>query len=165
MEFLKTLKDKAPEYDSVYEELITRFTVVQGGRAGTAADGASWEQGKYFSTKYEIYMYALLLGLKSDYRLPFAPNTDKTKFIEIKSWQPSDLADYIIMAVIAKSNIDLTAIEDYEDKDVEKQILSLKKLMEEYANGGFDKIRAKFESSATFFDNNDNCFLDLMDEI
>jgi hypothetical protein len=165
MEFLKRIKDRAPEYDLAYEDLITRFTVVQGGRAGTSSESASWEQGKYFATKYEIYMYAVLLGLKSDYRLSLEPGIKRSKFIEIKSWQPSDLAEYIIMGVISKSKIDFNELEDKDDKEVEEEILSLKKLMEEYANGGFDKIRAKLESSPTFFDNNDNCFIDLLEEM
>ncbi len=163
MELLKKIKDRAPEYDAVHEELITKFTLVQGGRAGTASEGTAWEQGKYFSTKYEIYMYAALLGLKNNYRVPIDSNAKKEKFIEIKSWQPSDLADYVIMSVFAKSNIDFNELENKDDKEVEKEILNLRKLMEEYANGGFDKIRAKLESEPEFFDNNDNCFIDLLD--
>lgn len=164
MELLKKIKDKAPEYDSANEDLITKFTVMQGGRAGTAGEGTAWEQGKHFSTKYEIYMYATLLGLKNDYRLALKPNTDKTKFIEIKSWQPTDLAEYIIMGVFSKSKIDFSEMETKEDKEIEKEILNFKKLLEEFANGGFDKIRAKLEASPSFFDNNDNCFIDLLDE-
>ena len=163
MELLKKIKDRAPEYDATHEDLITKFTLVQGGRAGTAGESTAWEQGKYFSTKYEIYMYAALLGLKSGYRLAINPNTKKEKFIEIKSWQPADLADYVIMSVLAKSEIDLNELENREEKDVEKEILNLRKLMEEYANGGFDKIRAKLESEPSFFDNNDNCFIDLLE--
>lgn len=164
MELLKKIKDRAPEYDSSFEDIITKFTVVQGGRAGTASEEASWVQGKYFSTKYEIYMYAVLLGLRFDYRLPIQSN-NKNKFIEIKSWQPIDLAEYIIMAILAKSEINFNDLENKDEKEVEKEILSLKKLLEEYANGGFDKLRAKFESSPSFFENNDNCFIDLLDEI
>ncbi len=164
MELLKKIKDRAPEYDSANEDLISKFTVLQGGRAGTAGESASWEQGKYFSTKYEIYMYAALLGLKNDCRLAIKSNIDKSKFIEIKSWQPSDLAEYVVMGVFAKSEIDFNELENKDDKEVEKEILNLKKLMEEYANGGFDKIRAKLESSPAFFENNDNCFIDLLEE-
>lgn len=164
MELLKKIKDRAPEYDAAHEDLITKFTLVQGGRAGTAGESTAWEQGKYFSTKYEIYMYAALLGLKNDYRLPIGTNAKKEKFIEIKSWQPADLADYVIMSVFAKSDIDLNELEQKEDKDVEKEILNLRKLMEEFANGGFDKIRAKLESEPTFFENNDNCFIDLLED-
>jgi hypothetical protein len=163
MELLKKIKERAPEYDANHEDLITKFTLVQGGRAGTASEGTAWEQGKYFSTKYEIYMYATLLGLKNEYRIPLNSNAKKEKFIEIKSWQPTDLADYIIMSVLAKSDIDFIELEKKEDKELEKEILKLRKLMEEYANGGFDKIRAKLEQEPTFFDNNDNCFIDLLE--
>jgi len=164
MELLKKIKDRAPEYDATHEDLITKFTLVQGGRAGTAGEGTAWEQGKYFSTKYEIYMYAALLGLKNDYRVPIGTNAKREKFIEIKSWQPADLADYIIMSVFAKSVIDFNELENKEDKEVEKEILNLRKLLEEFANGGFDKIRAKLETEPTFFENNDNCFIDLLEE-
>lgn len=163
MEFLKKIKDRAPEYDSAYEGLITKFTLMQGGRAGTAGDTTAWEQGKFFSTKYEIYMYATLLGLKNDYRIPLNSDSKKEKFIEIKFWHPQDLADYVLMSVLSKSNIDFIELEDKEDKEVEKVILALRKLMEEYANGGFDKIRAKLEGEPAFFENNENCFIDLMD--
>ncbi len=164
MDLLKKIKDRAPEYDSSFEDLITRFTVVQGGRAGTASEGTSWEQGKYFTTKYEIYMYATLLGLRCNYRLPIKSNA-KSKFIEIKSWQPNDLAEYIIMSVLAKINVDFNELENMDDKEVEKEILNFKKLLEEYANGGLDKLRAKLEKSPSFFENNDNCFIDLLDEV
>ena len=163
MELLKRIKDPAPEYDATHESLITKFPLVQGGRAGTASDETAWEQGKYFSTKYEIYMYAALLGLKNDYRIPISKDAKKEKFIEMKHWQPSDLTDYVIMGIIAKSDIDLNALEKMEEAEVEKQILAFRKLLEDYANGGLDKIRAKVESDPTFFDNNDNCFIDLLD--
>lgn len=166
MELLKKIKDKAPEYDSKHEEFILRFTVGQGGKAGTAGDEATFEQGKQFTTKFEFFMYATLLGLKNNYRLPIAKDAKKTSFMYyIKHWQPTDLVDYIIMGLIAKSNIDLNEIENKNETEVEKEILNLRKLMEEYANGGFDKIRAKLESEPTFFENNDNCFIDLLDEI
>ena len=87
------------------------------------------------------------------------------KFIPIKSWQPHDLAEYVIMGILAKSDIDFNVFENKDDKEVEKEILHFKKLMEEYANGGFDKLRAKLESSPSFFENNANCFIDLLDEV
>ncbi|HTE23650.1 hypothetical protein [Flavitalea sp.] len=164
MELLKKIKDRAPEYDAVHEDLITKFTVVQGGRAGTAGEGTAWEQGKYFSTKYEIYIYAALLGLKNDYHIPLSVSSKKEKFIEIKHWQPQDLADYIVMSVLAKYSTDFNELENKDDKEIEKDILAIRKLMEEYANGGFDKMRAKLETEPSFFDNNDNCFIDLLEK-
>ena len=163
MEILKAIKDKAPEYNSIYEELINRFTLTQGGRAGTATESKAWEQGKYFSTKYEIFMYAALLGLKNNYKLEQPLNAKKTKFIEIKSWQPSELADYIIMCVFAQSKIDLLELESSALEYIEKEVLVFKKNLEEYANGGFEKIKEKLDSQPEFFLNNDNCFIDLLE--
>jgi hypothetical protein len=163
MDLLKRIKDRRPEYDLIHEALISRFTVIQGGRAGSTIEGTAWEQGKFFSNKYEIYMYAALLGLKSNYQLPLRQDAEKTTFMIISAWQPADIAEYIIMGILAKSPIDFYELESKEEKEVEAEILGLKKLMEEYANGGFDKIRAKMEAEPTFFENNDNCFIDLLD--
>lgn len=162
MELLKKIKDREPEYDSAYEDLITRFTVTQGGRAGSASESTAWESGKYFSTKYEIYMYATLLGLKNNGRIAIDPGRGKNKFIAIKAWQPHDVAEYVIMGVLSKTETDFNDLENKDDKEVEKEILSFKKLMEEYANWGFNHIKTKLESEPTFFKNNDNCFLDLL---
>ena len=71
---------------------------------------------------------------------------------------------YFLVTVLAKSDIDFNELEKMDSKIVDENILKLRKLMEEYANGGFDKIRAKLEQNPSFFDNNDNCFLDLLDK-
>ncbi|MBK6483960.1 MAG: hypothetical protein IPG01_12715 [Chitinophagaceae bacterium] len=165
MELLKKIKDKATEYDSKFEEIILKFTVGQGGKAGTTGEEATFEQGKYFATKFEIFMYAVMLGLRNDYRLAFAPKAKKISFqYYMKHWTPVDLVDYIVMGTLSKSDIDFNALENKNEKEVDEEILKLRKLIEEYANGGFDKIRAKLESEPNFFDNNDNCFIDLLDE-
>jgi len=104
-----------------------------------------------------------LLGLKNDYRVPLSQDSKKEKFIEIKYWQPQDLADYLIMGIFSKSDIDFNELENKEEKEVEKEVLNLRKLLEEYANGGFDKIKSKLEQEPTYFENNENCFIDLMD--
>jgi len=102
-----------------------------------------------------------MLGLKNDYRAPLGSN--KKKFIEMHSWKPIELAEYIIMGVLAKLDVPLFEIESKDDREIEKIILDLRKLLEEYANGGFDKIKEKYDSDPAFFDNNENCFLDLLD--
>nr|WP_321221367.1 hypothetical protein [uncultured Psychroserpens sp.] len=163
MDLLKRIKDRAPEYDSRYFDMILNFTIEQGSGMGRTSEEERWKQGKYFSTRYEMYMYASLLGLKKDYNLPIAAGTNKKKFIEIKSWQPYDVADYVIMGVLAKSDIDFNELENMQEEDVEKKITGLKSLLEGYANGGFDIIRSKMDEEESFF-LNDNCFLDLLDE-
>ncbi|RZK22579.1 MAG: hypothetical protein EOO43_09445 [Flavobacterium sp.] len=163
MELLKRIKDRAPEYDSQYYQMILDFTIEQGGKAGTSTEVDRWKQGKYFSTRYEMYMYAVLLGLKKDYKIPLAYGTKKDKFIEMRSWQPHDVTDYIVMSVIAKSGFDFNEMENLEEEKVEKKITELRSLMEEYANGGFDIIRAKKESDTSYFLQNENCFIDLLE--
>lgn len=162
MDFLKRLKDRAPEYDAQYYNMILEFTIEQGARMGSQSEEERWKQGKYFSTRYEMYMYAALLGLRKNYRLPIARGTEKQKFLEIRSWQPMEVTDYIIMGILAKSDLDFNVLEDMEEEEVEKELTKLRSLLEEYANGGFDLIRAKKEEEPAFF-LNENCFLDLLD--
>ncbi len=162
MELLKRIKDRAPEYDSRYYQMILDFTIEQGGKAGTSTDEDRWKQGKYFSTRYEMYIYAALLGLKKDYRLPIAAGTKKEKFIEMRSWQPQDVTDYVVMSVLAKSGFDFNELENMEENTVEKKITELRSLLEDFANGGFDIIRAKKESDPAYFSQNENCFIDLL---
>lgn len=163
MQLINRLKDRSPEYDERYHDMIMEFTMEQGGKMGTATEGSSWEQGKFFTRRYEIYMYAALLGLKRDYPIEIPKGTQKKKFIEIRAWQPSEIADYIIMGLFAKSDVDLNALEDMEAEEVEKELTKLRRLLEQYANGGFDLIRSKKEDDPAFFSENENCFLDLLD--
>ena len=164
MELLKRLKDRAPEYDDKYFDMILNFTTEQGSGMGRSTEEERWKQGKYFSTRYEMYMYATLLGLKKDYRLSIPKGTKTSKFIEIKSWQPIDVSDYVIMGVLSKCDIDFNDLENMEDDDVEKKLTEIKGVLEEYANGGFDIIESKLKEEPSFFSQNDNCFLDLLDE-
>lgn len=163
MELLKRIKDRSPEYDERYYQMILDFTIEQGAGMGRSSEEERWKQGKYFSTRYEMYMYAALLGLKKDYRLTIAKGTKKQKFIEIRSWNPTEVADYVIMGVIAKSGFDLNELENLEENMVEDKITELRSILEEYANGGFDIIRSKKEESPDFFQVNENCFLDLLE--
>ncbi len=163
MELLKRFKDRAPEYDEQYYQMILDFTIEQGAGMGRSSEEDRWKQGKYFSTRYEMYMYAALLGLRKNYRLPISKGTKKQKFIEIRSWQPMEVTDYVVMGIISKSGIDLNSLENMEDDEVEDNLTKLRSVLEEYANGGFDLIRSKKEESPEFFQQNENCFLDLLD--
>jgi len=164
MDLLEKIKLREPEYDAKYYDMILDYTIEQGAKMGTAGEEEKWKQGKYFSTRYEMYMYATLLGMKRDYSLPIEKGTDKKSFIKIDSWKPSEIADYIIMCAIAKSNLDLFELENTEEAEVDKKITELKSTIESYANGGFDIIRSKKEEDEAYFLENDNSFLDLLDE-
>lgn len=164
MELIKRIKDRAPEYDSKYSKLIYEFTIQQGGKAGTSSEGTKWTQGKYFSTVYEFYIYAALLGLKKDYIIPIEYGTSKTKFIEMRSWRPVDLVDYLVMSILGKSDLNFIELENMEEDLVEKKISELRSLLEGYTNGGFDLIHTRNESDPDYFVRNENSFLDFLDE-
>lgn len=89
--------------------------VKQGGRRGTSTEEQKFEQSKYFSTKYEVFMYAIILGLKNGYPLPLDEGTKKDDFWEIGNWKPKELVDYIIMCMIAESDIDLNYLEQLDE--------------------------------------------------
>lgn len=162
MELLARFKERRPEYAAEHHEMIMLFTLEQGGQVGTRARAETFSEGRFFSTRYEIFMYAALLGLKRDLRLPISSSTERRYFNEIKFWQPIEVVDYIIMALFAKADIDFNALENLEEKLVEHKLTELRALLEAYANGGFDIIRAKHEEDAAFFQENENCFIDLM---
>ncbi len=157
MEFIKRFEDRAPVYAKIYREpVVDRFTLVGGGR-----EDVKFETGKYFSNVYELYMYAAMLGLKKDYRLPLE-DLETQKFIEIRAWRPAELVRFVLMAVIAKSDLDLNTLEDLEDNQVEGKITALKDLLEEYANGGFDLIYTKVKDEPYFFES-EYCFVELLE--
>lgn len=162
MELLKRIKDRSPEYDAKYYDMILDFTIEQGAGMGRQSEQDRWKQGKYFSTRYEIYMYAALLGMKRDYRIPIPRGTKKEHFIPIESWRPNEVADYVIMALLGKVDIDLNALEHMEEEEVEEKITELRGHLESYANGGLDIIRGKRDEDPAYFQQNDNCFIDLL---
>lgn len=160
MEFIKRFEDRAPVYAKKYRELIVnRFVNVGGGK-----DTDAYERGKFFTNVYELYIYAVMLGLKKDYRLPI-DGIETQKFIEIRSWKTSpELVRFIEMAIIAKSNLDLNEVENMEEAQLEEKLTELKKLLEEYAHGGFDLIQNKVQEEPYYFEN-DYCFIDMLVDV
>ena len=62
MELLKRIKDRSPEYDEQYYQMILEYTIEQGAGMGRTSEEERWKQGKYFSTRYVMYMYDALRG-------------------------------------------------------------------------------------------------------
>jgi len=164
MDFLNNIKNKKPSYLSNYNDLIDRYTLKQGGKRGTSSEEQKFEQGKFFSTKYEVFMYAIIIGLNNNYPLKLHDGAKKDDFWEIKNWQPKELVDYIIMSILAVSDIDLNALENMTEDEINFETLKIRKLMEEYANGGFDILSSKIEENPDF-DNDELCFINLLDSI
>lgn len=160
MEFIKRFEDRAPVYAKLYREpIVNRFANVGGGK-----ETEMFERGKFFSNVYELYMYAAMLGLKKNYRLPLE-EVETQKFIEIRDWKTSnELVRFIEMALIARSDLDLNELENMEEAQVESKLTELRKQLEEYANGGFDLIQTKLKDDPGFFDG-EFCFVELLEEL
>ena len=107
-------------------------------------------------------MYAALLGLRRDCFIPLT-NMDSTYFIEIRSWQPREMVQFLFMALLAKSELELTSLEEMEEKPLEAEVTKLSHLLEGYANGGFDIIQAKMQDDPLFFEG-EYCFVELLSE-
>ncbi len=140
------------------EPIVNRFANVGGGK-----ETEMFERGKFFSNVYELYMYAAMLGLKKNYRIPLE-DVETQKFIEIRDWKTStELVRFITMALIARSDLDLNELENMEEAQVERTLTGLKDLLEEYANGGFDLIYSKVKKEPYFFEN-EYCFVEMLGE-
>ncbi len=158
MEFIKRFCDRRPEHLKMYREpIINRFTQI-----GREDEEARYESGKYFSRIYETFMYAAFLGLRNNYRLPL--KGDRQYFIEIRAWQPREMVQYLLMALLAKADLDLNEIEEMEEKQVESELTKLNNLLEEYANGGFDLIYTKVQEEPYFFEN-EYCFVEMLGDL
>lgn len=161
MEFIKRLESRSPVYLEQYRSsIIDRFSNV-----GKTGDEGVYKAGKTFHRVYEVYMYALIVGLRKDYKLPLPAGGKTVPFIEIKIWQPREVVEFIIASLIARSDIDFNAIEDMDEKEVEEEITKLKKLMEEYAHGGFELLERAINEDSYRFDNDDKAFIDFLDEL
>lgn len=156
MEFIKKFETRAPKYLTAYRDIINRFALV-GGRDEDLKE----QTGRVFSNVYEFYMYAAMLGLKKNYRVPLE-GMEALDFRKLQFWQPSNIVHFIVMALLTKSGIELISLEDMNEGEIEGVIGNLRKLLEEYANGGLDIIASKMKEKPYFFED-DYCFLNLLD--
>lgn len=163
LDILKRFETRSPEYDSVYyDPIVFRFAVVGGDRG---QEDEKQKKGKFFSNVYELYLYVSILGLSKNYAIPLMQGAKRQHFIKIDEWkQHPELVKFLTMALITKSDIDLNALENMEDKEIEEELTHLKKLLEEYANGGFELLHRKLNENPTYFQD-DNCFINLLSDV
>ena len=158
-------KTKIPRYSSVHKDLFASLS-----QKGGAEGNKKVNLGKHYSTNYELYMYAFFLGLYENEFTTIASDEKKVDFSHhIQHWGSkttssrkdfSNLQQFIFMALIAKTKIDLLALEKgliSEDNTV-KQLIST---MESYTNGGLNLIRDKINANPNYF-LNPVSFLDMI---
>jgi hypothetical protein len=151
--------------ESLYFEqsLLRKFTNYGIGDTQDKSD-----KGKIFGAGYELYIYAFFIGLYSNKRKELVGDT-KVLGHAIQKWgnaergirkEYSELRNYIFIALIAKTDLDLIALEKDETLNT-RAVSSLIHTMEQYANYGFYKIKEKLKQNSDYFFGNTG-FLDMI---
>lgn len=154
-------------YSAVYAETIIKAFSQYGGGNNEGREG----KGKMFGAGYEVFIYAFFIGLYSESRRPlFGP---KNKFrMRMRDWgnvNPNAQKDrkkyiqiqqYIFMALVTKSDIDLLAL-DKGELSIDDALKTLMTTLNDYTNQGLHMIRAKMQEDENYFMGN-TAFLDFL---
>lgn len=147
-----------PEWETRYQESIMDvFT--DYGRGSSQYQSA---RGKYFGAGYEAYILAFFIGLYHDQTKPLIEDKAKRKTCgqPIQYWGNQEnrlgrtsygqIREYIFAALVAKTDIDLIAL-DKGETTVRKVVDQLIEKMEQYANFGFSYMQEKMEVDPNYF--------------
>lgn len=119
-------------------------------------------KGKTFGAGYEVFILAFFIGLYHNQKKPLVEDASKVKHFgwAISNWGTQEsrlgrtqyprLREYMFAALIAKTDIDLIAL-DKGDVKPSKIVDQLMDTMEQYANFGFDFIKEKLEDDPNHF--------------
>lgn len=149
-------RTKIPKYSNQHRDLFLSFSEKYGVEGEKKLN-----LGKHFSTNYELYIYAFFLGLYNNEFTPIPIDDKKVDFSHhIQHWGSkstiqirkdfTNLQEYIFMAVMAKSNIDLLALER-GDIEEELAVKTLIHTLESYTNGGLNLIKDKLNDNPNYF--------------
>jgi len=116
-----------------------------------------------FGPYYEIYIYAMMLGIKNKRRLVLPPRELTKDFLEIGKWKrDSSLVDFLLMVIFTQTDelkLDWNEMEDMDEAELNKVISSVITLIEEYANGGLEYLENLWEKGE--LDSSHYMFIDL----
>ncbi|PHK25148.1 hypothetical protein VF12_37080 [Nostoc linckia z15] len=129
-----------------------------------ANKGSRKSEYSQFGPIYELYMYAFLLGLKKNRRLPLPPRELTSDFgLEIGRWKrESNLTDFLLMIIFTRNEeigFDWNELEDMEEADVTIIVSKVINFMEEYANGGLEYLHDLLDKGQ--LENSHYMFIDL----
>jgi hypothetical protein len=144
--------------EQFFEPIVQELSQYHGG----STDGRVGK-GKVFNTGYEVYIYAFFLGLYFGERRPLSG--EKRWFrMEMGSWGRKKkeegrksytiLQKYIFAALVAKTEVDLLALDKGEISSKEVCDMLMQTLCE-YANSGFYLMQDQMKRDPEGFFSND----------
>ena len=153
-----------PKWETRFEEIIHQFTDY-----GVGSSELTSARGKTFGAGYELYIYAFFVGLYANKKRELTGD-NKVFGQPIQYWGNLEnrklrkayprLREYIFTALLAKTELDLIALEKGTLTD-SQAVDMLKDTMEQYANYGFYTIEEKIKENPNYFYKNTG-FLDMI---
>lgn len=167
IDLMEELGKKTPRYSMKHRRLIEGFAKKGAINYHEKAE-KSYDLGKFFNNFYEFYLYSAFIGLYTNNPIPIGKDDETDTFrVPMRDWTSNSTAQtvqYLWMAMFVKSELDFNELEQMEQKDVEREMRNISRLIEAYANGGFDSINSKVTENPAFFDD-DDCFVKLLKEV
>lgn len=161
------LGKKTPRYSMKHRKLIEGFSR-KGAIDYHELTEKSYDLGKFFTNFYEFYIYSSFIGLYSNNPIPISDDEETNTFgVPMRDWNSNNSGQtlqYLWLAMFVKSEIDMNTLEDTDQKDVEREMRNISRLIESYANGGFEFISSKVVENPSFFEDED-CFVKLLKEM
>lgn len=157
--------------DSYYQESYATNIIEEYSQYGGGRDDSREGKGKIFGAGYEVFIYAFFIGLYYGERKPLIGPKKKFR-MRMRDWgnvnpkvqkdrqKYNQIQRYIFMALVAKSDIDLIAL-DRGDLTVDEVTDILMETLNEYTNQGLYLIRNKQRIDPDFFYGN-MAFLDFL---
>ena len=147
---------KRPRYANSRMPIIKAF----------ANKGKSKSEYSQFGPIYELYIYAFILGLKRNLKLPLPNRNLTTEFIEVGKWKrDSTLVDFLLMIVFSNCDeigFSWNDLEDMEETQLNAVINDIVTFIESYANGGLEYLQKEYEQNNLL--NSPYMFVDLLAE-
>ena len=149
---------RSPQWETRYQDSVIRVFADYGKGTNSITE----IKGKTFGAGYEVFILAFFIGLYSDQCKPLVDDNSKRKDFgwAISNWGTQEsrlgrfsyplLREYMFAALIAKTDVDLLALDKDEIKP-SKVVDQLIDKMEQYANYGFDYIKEKLEDDPNYF--------------
>ncbi len=141
-----------------YVDTLFSHATKGGGVTGTISTQTKLERNKAFSSAFNFFLYAVILGIRHNKQVAFLEK-EKTEyhFQPIKESAPRHtLIPYILMILLTQSDKGLIEVEQMNEEDLEIFAKDLARKMEAYANAGFGIITDYKAKNKDYFVNIDN---------